>query len=124
MAETVAYCGINCRKCPVYRMTRFADRTGRRGLAQWLLRPGSKWKLAPDSWCDGCTAIDARTVPGCRDCVVRCCAMERGVVTCAECERFGCDRLQQVWSRTVFRDAEPRLRRRHERLRGSRAAGG
>ncbi len=114
MAEMVAYCGIDCRKCPIYRVTRFADRTGWKGLAQWLLRVGSRVRVAGEAWCDGCTAIDARTIPACRECQARCCAMEHGVTTCADCERFGCDRLQHVWDITVFRDAEPRLRRLRE----------
>jgi hypothetical protein len=42
--------------------------------------------------------------------------MEMGVVNCAHCARFPCDRLEQVWKLTVFRDAEPRIRKLHAEL--------
>ncbi|MFO7676021.1 MAG: DUF3795 domain-containing protein [bacterium] len=113
MAGMIAYCGIDCRKCPRFRMTRLADRTGRRGLARWLMRVLSRGRITGEPSCDGCTAIDARMVPTGLECPARCCAMEHGVRTCADCDRFGCDRLAFVWKRTMFRDAEPRLRRMH-----------
>jgi hypothetical protein len=99
-------------------MTRFADRTGRTGLARWLMRVLSRGRIRGEARCDGCTAIDARMIAPCRECPARCCAMEHGVTTCADCDRFGCDRLQFVWKHTLFRDAEPRIRRmRAERTR-------
>ena len=62
-----------------------------------------------DIICDACTTIDARCVKHCLVCVVRCCAMERGVKTCAHCQLFPCDRLQSIWRITVFRDAQTRF---------------
>jgi hypothetical protein len=68
--------------------------------------------------CDGCTAIDARSVKHCLTCPVRCCAMETGVANCAHCPKFPCERLQSLWQVTVFRDARPRLEELHSELRG------
>jgi len=114
----IAYCGIDCGKCPRFRMTRFADRTGWRGLAAWLMRVTTLGRVRGEACCDGCTAIDARMVKPCLECPTRCCAMERGVTTCADCDRFGCERLRSVWKHTIFRDAEPRIHRmRVERTR-------
>ena len=104
----IAACGINCRKCPAFVMTRFADRTGMKGLAQWLLRLGG---AKEEMWCDGCSAIDARTVKHCRECAVRNCTMERGLANCTLCDKFPCEALLDLWKITVFKDAEPRLRK-------------
>jgi len=123
MAQMIAYCGIDCRKCPAYRLPRLGEKLHMKGLFQWLLKRGMREKPEGYVICDGCTTIDARCLKPCLDCPVRCCAMERGVVHCGRCERFGCERLQQVWKRMVFRDAEPRLRRLHAR-EGGRGPGG
>lgn len=110
-----------------------------KGFFQWLLKSGMRLArkkrrleaagvkdveqlyedLSRYIICDGCTAIDARCLGGCRECPVRCCAMERGMVNCAHCPEFGCDRLQGAWKTTVFKDAEPRIKR----LRAQQPAG-
>ena len=110
--KLIAYCGIDCAKCPIFVLTHFADRTGWKKLSQRVMRSMLRLGgIKPDGevWCDGCTAIDARTHKPCRECLVRCCAMERGVVSCAHCVKFNCDWLQQLWPRLRFKDAKPRL---------------
>jgi hypothetical protein len=70
--------------------------------------------------CDGCTTIDARCVTHCLTCPVRCCAMETGVTNCALCDKFPCERLQGIWKVTVFKDAQPRLKKLNaERRKGA-----
>jgi hypothetical protein len=113
----IAYCGIDCAKCPAYRLPRLGEKLRLKRLFQWLLKRGMKQKPAGDVVCDGCTTIDARCVNHCLTCPVRCCAMERGMVNCAHCPDFGCERLRGIWKLTVFRDAEPRLRKLHAGLR-------
>jgi hypothetical protein len=107
----IAYCGIDCARCPAYRLPRLGDKLHLRGFFQWLLKRGMKEKPAGDVVCDGCTTIDARCVKHCLTCDVRCCAMERGMANCAHCPDFGCARLQGIWKLIVFKDAEPRLKR-------------
>ena len=98
------------------------DRHAQRFLQQVARKSGV---AAPDAQnadaegdiiCDACTTIDARCVKHCLVCVVRCCAMERGVKTCAHCQLFPCDRLQSIWKITVFKDAQPRLEKLHQEL--------
>ena len=125
MREMVAYCGIDCAKCPAYRLPRLGERLHMKRFFQWLLKRGmrSKGLNLPDAdvICDGCTAIDARILKPCLECAVRCCAMETGVVNCAHCPKFGCDRLQGVWKITVFRDAQPRLEKLRTRMNDKRS---
>lgn len=61
--------------------------------------------------CDGCTMIDARIPKHCLNCPVRCCCMERGVTTCADCREFPCAQLEKLWATIVFKDARGRLMR-------------
>jgi hypothetical protein len=120
----IAYCGIDCAKCPLYRLPRLGERLHLAGLFQRLLkgRMKSLGLKPPEGYliCDGCTAIDARMHKPCLNCVVRCCAMEMGVANCARCARFGCERLQGVWQATVFRDARARLERLHREQQAGR----
>jgi len=137
----IAYCGINCAKCPAYSFPRLGEKLHLKGLFQSMLKSGmerakrsqkseSRRQNAevPDNpegaetgyvICDGCTAIDARCVTHCLTCPVRCCAMETGVENCALCDKFPCERLQGIWKVTVFKDAQPRL----EKLNAERRKG-
>ena len=116
----IAYCGIDCAKCPAYRFPRLGEKLHMKGLFQGLLKRGMKSKGLPvpdgEVICDGCTAIDARCLKPCLECAVRCCAMETGVAHCALCDKFPCERLQGIWKITVFRDAQPRLERLRAKL--------
>ncbi len=105
----IAYCGIDCAKCPAYSFPRLGEKLHMKRFFQWLLT--SRMKPKPEGYviCDGCTAIDARCVQHCLTCPVRCCAMETGVANCAHCDKFPCERLQGIWKVTVFKDAQPRL---------------
>ena len=133
--QLIAYCGIDCAKCPAYSLPRLGEKLHLKGLFQKMLKDGMKraqqqiarksGSAAPDAQnadaegdiiCDACTTIDARCVKHCLVCVVRCCAMERGVKTCAHCQLFPCDRLQSIWKITVFKDAQPRLEKLHKEL--------
>jgi hypothetical protein len=115
----IAYCGINCAKCPAYRLPRLGEKLHIPGFFQWLLT--SRVKPKPEGYviCDGCTAIDARCLKPCLECPVRCCAMEMGVENCAHCPKFPCERLQGVWKITVFKDAKPRLEKLRAKIGSS-----
>ena len=125
----IAYCGIDCAKCPAYRLPRLGEKLHMRGVFQWLLKSGMKrarnrrrkdlppgtdpQKLYEDLnryiICDGCTAIDARCMKGCLQCPVRCCAMETGVANCAHCPKFPCGQLESAWKSSVFKGQRSRL---------------
>jgi hypothetical protein len=125
--KLVAYCGIDCAKCPAYRFPRLGEKLHLRRFFQWLLKRGMKSKglNLPEGEviCDGCTTIDARCLKPCLSCAVRCCAMETGVENCAACPKFPCEQLQGVWKLTVFRDAEGRIRKLRERYEAGQGQG-
>ncbi len=146
MPTMIAHCGIDCAKCPAYRLPRLGEKLHLKGVFQGMLRQGmekarrskeldarfknaemprgtdqeQRDKTKPEYIiCDGCTTIDARCLKPCLECGVRCCAMEMGVKNCAHCAKFPCERLQGVWKITVFKDAQPRIEKLHASLGAS-----
>jgi hypothetical protein len=95
MYEMISYCGLDCAECPAYRATQAED-------MEELARVAEEWgaqfkaEIAPESiLCDGCkTGEGARRSGYCSVCGVRACAVEKGVLTCAHCEEYGCETLQ------------------------------
>lgn len=111
--QMIAYCGINCGKCPAYSFPRLGEKLHMKGPFQSMLK--SRMKPKPEGYviCDGCTAVGARCVTHCTTCPVRLCAKEAGVENCARCDKFACEHLQDIWKITVFKDAQPRLEKLH-----------
>jgi hypothetical protein len=143
MPRLVAYCGIDCAKCPAYRLPRLGEKLHMKRLFQKMLKDGirrARRRREQDSEtrdqnlepraddlpayiiCDGCTTIDARCLKPCLSCAVRCCAMETGVENCARCPKFPCAELERVWETSVFKDARSRLEHLRQTAQGSTAA--
>ena len=94
MAERIiAYCGLVCSECPAYVATQAGDMEALEHLAaEW----GKEFNLpvaARDCLCDGCRPDSEQLCSFCHQCPVRPCAIERGVVTCAHCDDYGCERI-------------------------------
>lgn len=91
----IAYCGLDCSGCDVYRATAFDDDELRQDYAQKVLAQ-FKIEVEPASVnCHGCR--DARPKSGyCAWCQVRSCAIERGYENCAHCPDYACDKLDKV----------------------------
>ncbi len=94
MSEIItAYCGLVCTECPAFIATRANDTEKLVALAlQWYGQEGD----ASYCVCDGCTQ-DTRINQFCRECGVRLCAIERGVINCAYCQDYGCDTLSSLF---------------------------
>jgi hypothetical protein len=45
--------------------------------------------------CDGCTAVAGKLFKGCWQCEIRKCARSKNLTSCAYCDDFGCEKLQQ-----------------------------
>jgi hypothetical protein len=78
-----------------------------------------EWKmdLKPDDvLCDGCLATDGRHVGYWSTCEIRACAAGRGVVNCAHCDDYACERLEKWFSNAA--QAKETLDRVRESLAG------
>ena len=91
----IAYCGLDCSSCDVYRATAYDDDDLRQEYASKVLEQ-FKIEVEPANVnCHGCR--DARPKSGyCAWCQVRSCAIDRGYENCAYCPDYACDKLDKV----------------------------
>jgi hypothetical protein len=100
MAERmIAYCGLVCSECPAYIATQADDMEAlARVAAQWSEEYNAEF-TAQNCICDGCTSdgrLSSYAASG--GCPVRVCAVERGVINCAYCDDYGCDKITHFFS--------------------------
>ncbi len=98
MERIVAYCGLVCSECEAYVLTQANDRVGLEQLAaKWRVEFNAPDMTVKDVTCDGCLATE-RLGSYCSMCEIRACGMERGVVNCAHCAEYGCEKLDKFLS--------------------------
>ena len=96
MQRIAAPCGLICRECEAYQATQAEDADAIAAVAaEWRRRYAIAFS-PDDLWCDGCTSSSERTARHTRECPVRCCAMGRGMATCAECGDYRCEQLTRL----------------------------
>jgi len=111
METMIAYCGIICSKCPVYKATQDNDDRAREDVARlWSKQYGMDIK-PEDVHCDGCLQANGRLFSHCRTCGIRACGMEKKVSTCADCADYACEPLK------LFHSIAPHAGRMLEKLR-------
>jgi hypothetical protein len=95
MFEMISYCGLDCSACPSYIATQNDDLEAlAKVAAEWSEQFGFDIK-AEQIMCDGCKSVSGRLSGYCKMCEVHTCASARGVVTCAHCDDYGCEKLQK-----------------------------
>ncbi|TKJ29091.1 MAG: hypothetical protein CEE40_09545 [Chloroflexi bacterium B3_Chlor] len=93
MEEMIAYCGIRCTECPAYLATRNDDDEERKRVAEmWSKQFGGDIR-PEDIVCDGCLPGHTQYFSYCFKCEIRACGLARGVVNCAHCDNYACDKL-------------------------------
>jgi len=95
MSEIVAFCGIRCDKCDTFIATKTNDDVRRAEIARrWSKQFKAEFK--PEQMnCAGCRSAKGPVFFYCPMCQIRKCGMEKGVLTCAHCDDYGCDTLEQ-----------------------------
>jgi hypothetical protein len=99
MNRIIAYCGLVCTDCPAYMATQADDRTAlERVAAQWREQFNAPDITAESIVCDGCLGGDGGRLSGyCSVCEIRACGMARGVVNCAHCADYACEKLEGLF---------------------------
>ena len=116
MEQMIAYCGLECTGCPVYKATQANDKVALEEIAaQWRKAFNMPDITADSILCDGCLTTDGRRSGYCQSCKIRPCATERGVGNCAACDDYACHNL-----RDFFKHA-PEAEQRLDALRVARA---
>ncbi|MBO4562203.1 MAG: DUF3795 domain-containing protein [Clostridia bacterium] len=97
MKNSIAYCGLDCRKCPAYIAAANDDDAIREKTAKlWSELNGVT--ITPDQInCDGCREAGRKTVFCESMCAVRRCARERELFSCGSCGEMGtCPKLGAI----------------------------
>jgi len=97
MTEMIAYCGLRCDECKILKATQAKDYEEKKRIAKhWSDQFDIKFK-PEDVTCEGCKSD---VLSGwCRNiCKMRPCAKERKVETCAHCDNYPCDMLEEFLS--------------------------
>ena len=96
MAEMISVCGLKCHECGAFIARRDDDDAKRvETAAEWSRLYGAEIK--PENInCDGCTS-EGVVFHYCTICELRKCGRERGVVNCAHCDDYACDKLTEFF---------------------------
>ena len=99
MDRMIAYCGIVCTECPAFKATQADDRVALEQVAaQWREEFNSPAITADSIVCDGCLGADgARLSSYCSVCQIRTCGVEQGIVNCAYCSDYACEKLESFF---------------------------
>jgi len=112
MAERIiAFCGIICSECDAYKATQLGDPAElERVAAAWREQFGPDITAAAVV-CDGCLAVSGPHCGYCSECPIRACAIDRGASSCARCDDYGCDTIEQFLSHA------PKMRETLQKMR-------
>lgn len=97
MEKIIAFCGEVCTDCPAFIATQNDDNAKRKETAElWSKKYNHDFK-PEDINCDGCLSETGKVVGYCNICEIRKCGQEGGVVNCAYCQDYACDKLEKFF---------------------------
>ena len=97
MDELIAICGLHCDECGALIATLNNDNEKRAEVAKTWSELFKKEFKPEDINCNGCTSVDGELFNYCNICEIRKCGMEKGVINCAYCDEYGCDKLVEFF---------------------------
>jgi len=96
MDEMIAFCGIACQECGAFLATKTNDDEKRAEVAQ-LWSKEFKTDIKPENInCEGCLSDGENLFNYCKTCESRKCGKEKGVVNCAHCSDYACEKLVKL----------------------------
>jgi hypothetical protein len=97
MEKQIAYCGLICTDCEAYIATQNDDDEKRKEIAEdWTKRYNHPLK-PEDINCVGCIPTTGKHIGQCFVCEIRKCGQEKGVINCAYCDDYACDKLSKYF---------------------------
>jgi len=97
MEEMIAICGLTCNECGAYQVTINDDDKKRAEVAE-LWSKEYKTELKPeDINCEGCLSDGKNLFNYTKVCEIRKCGREKGVVNCAHCSDYACEKLEKFF---------------------------
>jgi hypothetical protein len=118
MDTMIAYCGLDCGQCPALEATLKDDDAERARVAEMWSKEFEVDLKAADINCRGCTADveDDQLFSHCRVCEIRACSRDRGLINCAVCDDYGCEKL------TAFHKMAPQAKETLDGIRADRTS--
>ena len=93
MSELIAYCGLDCAKCPTFLATKNDDDAAREKTVT-LYAEKFGLDLRPDDInCDGCKSAGGKLIGYCQVCEIRKCCSGKNLENCALCKEQPCENL-------------------------------
>lgn len=90
----IAYCGIDCSKCPSYIATQSGSSEELAKVAEKLAKRYSAEVKPEYVICDGCKADKRHSYFCTNSCKMRTCCIKKKYESCIECIEFPCIELQ------------------------------
>lgn len=98
MDKMIAYCGLVCTNCEAYVATQANDMATLERMAKKAREEyGMSDATAEATMCDGCLSNSDRMCGHCAQCQIRACAVGRGMVNCAHCTDYTCEKLENFF---------------------------
>ncbi len=111
MSKMIAYCGLDCAKCPTFLATQKDDDAAReKTVALYAEKFGMKLQKV-DINCEGCLSEGGKHIGYCQVCEIRHCCMNKGLEHCVLCPEQPCDHLRR------FHEFSPEARASFEALK-------
>lgn len=93
--KLIAFCGLVCTECPAYLAKRTNDDEIRKRTVNEWSSDDFPLEIGEIN-CDGCIS-EGELFKHCTMCQVRACGSEKGVLNCAYCADYPCDKLEGLW---------------------------
>lgn len=97
MNEIIAFCGSHCHECGAFLATGDDDDEKRAEVAKlWSKQYNADIKPG-DINCGGCMSDGGALFNYCLVCEIRKCGNEKGIVNCAYCEDYACEKIEKFF---------------------------
>ena len=97
MTQITGFCGLICSECGAFIATQNNDDEKRAEVAR-LWSQQYKVEMKPsDINCDGCISDSDIHIGHCGVCEIRKCGKPKGILNCAYCEDYPCEKLEDFF---------------------------
>ena len=93
----IAFCGLVCNECPAFIATKENDDVRRKETAEEWSKQFNTSVKPEDINCEGCVSNSEVLFSHPRVCEIRKCGQEKGIINCAHCDEYACDRLNDFF---------------------------
>jgi hypothetical protein len=107
MDGMVSVCGLLCNECGAFLATKNDDDKKRVEVARLWSKQYNADLKPEDINCSGCISDSGPLFSHCKVCEIRKCGKKKGVVNCAYCDEYACEKLENFFQ--MAPDARERL---------------